>query len=123
MKILTVDDAKTVRQILRNILEPCGYCVLEAENGRIALDMIQQEPGIHVIFLDWDMPELDGYAFLHLFRQRDPDHKIKVIMLTAANKMVHILDALDAGADEYIMKPFTKEMVMEKLRYISGYDC
>ena len=118
MKVLTVDDARTVRQMIREILEPQGHTVLEAENGYQALEVMKQDPDIDVVLLDWEMPKMDGYALLRQIRHQDAEHKTKVIMLTSVNKMTNILDAVEAGADEYIMKPFTEDIVLEKLRSV-----
>ncbi len=115
MKVLTVDDALTVRTLIRNILEPEGFDVYEAENGAIALNAVKEIPDFDIILLDWEMPEMDGLSFLVEVRENKLAPNTKIIMLTALNKMANILKAIDAGADEYIMKPFTPEIVLEKL--------
>ena len=116
MKVLTVDDALTVRTMIRNILEPEGFDVHEAENGVIALNAVKETPDFDIILLDWEMPEMDGLSFLVEVRENNLAPNTKIIMLTALNKMANILKAIDAGADEYIMKPFTPEIVLEKLQ-------
>ena len=116
MKVLTVDDALTVRTLLRNILEPEGFDVYEAENGIVALNAIKEKTDFDVILLDWEMPQMDGLSFLVEVRENKLAPNTKIIMLTALNKMTNILTAIDAGADEYIMKPFTPEIVLEKIQ-------
>ncbi len=116
MKVLTVDDALTVRTIIRNILEPEGFDVFEAENGIVALNAIKEKSDFDVILLDWEMPQMDGLSFLVEVRENKLAPNTKIIMLTALNKMTNILKAIDAGADEYIMKPFTPEIVLEKIQ-------
>lgn len=116
MKVLTVDDAMTVRYMVRSILEENGHDVHEAENGLSAMEIIKKESDFDLILLDWEMPEMDGLTFLTELKQNDIAPATKVIMLTSLNKMANILKAMDAGADEYIMKPFTPEIVLEKIQ-------
>lgn len=115
MKALTVDDSQTVRTLVRNILEQNKFEVLEAVNGEDALKVIATNEDIDVIFLDWEMPVLDGFGFLTKVRSEKLAEQTRIIMLTTLNKMTNILQAIDAGADEYLMKPFTPEMVVEKI--------
>jgi len=114
MKVLTVDDALTVRTMVRNILEDAHYDVDEAENGLVALEKINDQ-NFDVILLDWEMPKMDGLTFLTEVREKQLAPDTKIIMLTSLNKMSNILKAMDAGADEYIMKPFTPEVVVDKI--------
>ena len=116
MKVLTVDDALTVRTMIRNILDPEGFEVYEAENGALALEMVKTQKDFDIILLDWEMPEMDGYTFLTQVRQNNLAPNTKIIMLTHLNKVTNILKAIDAGADEYIMKPFTPDVVLEKIQ-------
>ncbi|MCA9732765.1 response regulator [candidate division KSB1 bacterium] len=115
MKALTIDDSQTVRTLVRNILEENKFEVLEAINGAEGLKVIEVNKDIDVIFLDWEMPVMDGYGFLSKVRSEKLADNSRIIMLTTLNKMTNILQAIDAGADEYLMKPFTPEMVMEKI--------
>jgi len=80
------------------------------------LNAVKETPDFDIILLDWEMPEMDGLSFLTEVRGNKLAPNTKIIMLTALNKMSNILQAIDAGADEYIMKPFTPEIVLEKLR-------
>ncbi len=118
MKALTVDDSQTVRVMVRNILEDNEIEVLEATNGREALQIVQENEGIDVILLDWEMPLMNGYEFLTEVRRHKLAENTRIIMLTTLKKMSNILQAIDAGADEYIMKPFTPEMVIEKIESV-----
>ena len=117
MKVLIVDDALTVRTMIKNILEPEGFDVYEAENGAIALNVIKETTDFDIILLDWEMPEMDGLSFLVEVQKNKLTPNTKIIMLTALNKMANILKATDAGADEYIMKPFTPDVLLEKIQY------
>ncbi|MFQ5649168.1 MAG: response regulator [bacterium] len=116
MKVLTVDDAATVRAMVRNILQPEGFEIHEATNGAEALEAVKKENSFDVILLDWEMPEMDGLSFLTEVRQNNLAPNTKIIMLTALNRMANILSAMDAGADEYIMKPFTPDVMLEKIQ-------
>jgi len=115
-KALVVDDAKVVRISLGRIMTSLGFEVLEAANGAVAQEKIQAHDDISVVLLDWNMPVMNGYDFLVALRS-DPKHTTepRVIMVTTETGMPSMLKALAAGADEYIMKPFDKEMVMDKL--------
>ncbi len=119
MKILTVDDARTVRTMVRNILEENGHEVHEAEDGVVAMNLVAKQT-FDLILLDWEMPEMDGLTFLTRFRQEEISPETKVVMLTSLNKMSNILKAMDAGADEYIMKPFTPDMVLDKIQVVGA---
>lgn len=118
MKALTVDDSQTVRAMVRNILEENEIDVLEATNGQEALQILVANKEIDVILLDWEMPVMNGIEFLTQVRQRKLADNTRIIMLTTLKKMGNILQAIDAGADEYIMKPFTPEMVLEKIESV-----
>jgi two-component system chemotaxis response regulator CheY len=115
-KALLVDDAKVVRISLGRIMKSLGFDVLEAENGAVAQAQMQAHDDISVVLLDWNMPVMNGYDFLVALRT-DAKYMTepRVIMVTTETGMPSMLKALAAGADEYIMKPFDKEMVMGKL--------
>ena len=120
MKVLTVDDALIVRTMLRNILEQESYDVEEAENGVIALEKLKAGNQYDIILLDWEMPEMNGYEFLQAYVAENLKGNTKVIMLTSLTKMSNILKAIDAGADDYIMKPFTPDIILEKIESVTS---
>ncbi len=115
-KALLVDDAKVVRISLGRIMKSLGFEVLEAANGAVAQEQMQAYDDISVVLLDWNMPVMNGYDFL-LGLRSDAKHitEPRVIIVTTETGMSSMLKALAAGADEYIMKPFDKEMLMGKL--------
>lgn len=117
-KALVVDDSKAIRQIEKKYLEEMGFFVLEAENGEEALNILKENSDIAIILLDWHMPVMNGYEFLKNMRQRPEYDHIKVMMVTTENQQKSIIDALMAGANEYLMKPFDKEMLETKLKYL-----
>ncbi|MDM7273736.1 chemotaxis response regulator CheY [Sulfurihydrogenibium azorense] len=114
-KILTVDDMATMRKIIKSLLTQLGYTnVDEAENGKEALAKLKQQK-YDLVLLDWNMPEMDGITLLQEIR-KDPDLKnIPVIMVTAEAKKENVLQAIQTGANNYIVKPFTAETLKEKM--------
>jgi two-component system chemotaxis response regulator CheY len=117
-KALVVDDSKAIRQIERKYLEELGFEVLEAENGKEALEVLKEHPDISLILLDWHMPIMNGYEFLKTIRANPQHQEIKVMMVTTENQQKSVIDAIMAGANEYLMKPFDKEMLETKIRYL-----
>jgi len=119
MKALIVDDAKVVRVALSRILNQLGYETVKAEDGQQALKAMAEHPDTDVVMLDWNMPVMNGYDFLVALREI-PAHATspKVVMVTTETGMPQMLKALAAGADEYIMKPFDKDMVAGKLEMV-----
>jgi two-component system chemotaxis response regulator CheY len=117
-KALVVDDSKAVRQIERKYLEELGFEVLEAENGKEALEVLKEHPDISLILLDWHMPVMNGYEFLKTLRANPQHQEIKVMMVTTENQQKSVIDAIMAGANEYLMKPFDKEMLETKIGYL-----
>jgi len=118
MKILVVDDSKAVRKIVRNMLNNVSCEVFEAEDGEKALDLIYEHGYFDLILLDWNMPKIDGYEFLRTVKE-NPDWKgIKIIMITSKNDQESVIEALKAGADEYLMKPFDQKMLLTKIEMV-----
>ncbi len=116
-KALVVDDSRAVRMILARTLRELGYEVREAANGREALAVIEAEnPAPSLVLADWNMPELDGLELLHQVRQRPELGSPVIVMVTTETEVERMREALDAGADEYVMKPFTRDILVEKLR-------
>lgn len=124
MKALIVDDARVVRVALGRIMNQLGFESVEAENGQVAMEQIDANPDVDVVMLDWNMPVVNGYDFLVALRERPEfSHSPKVIMVTTETGMPSMLKALAAGADEYVMKPFDKEMIASKLEIVGlRYD-
>ena len=116
-KALVVDDSKTIRIILSRILRELGYEVCEAGNGKEALKVMEsQKAAVNLVLADWNMPEMNGLELLKQLRQ-DPDlDSLKVIMVTTETELDHVVSALEAGANEYVMKPFTRDIIVEKLQ-------
>ena len=114
---LIVDDSRVVRGIARKIMEQFGYAVGEAENGEEALGKCHTAMP-HLILLDWNMPVMSGMEFLKLLRQRGHSDQPKVVFCTTENDMAHIMEAMNAGANEYIMKPFDSDIIQAKFSQV-----
>jgi len=114
---LVVDDSSVVRKIARRILEEIGFHVIEAEDGEQALKACNKSLP-EAILLDWNMPVMDGYDFLGRLRRMSGGDQPKVVFCTTENDIDHISRALNAGANEYIMKPFDKDIVAAKFQEV-----
>jgi two-component system, chemotaxis family, chemotaxis protein CheY len=114
---LIVDDSRVIRKVSRHILEGMGFTVDEAADGQEALGRCE-EAMPDVILLDWNMPVMSGLEFIRLLRQRDRGDQPKVVFCTTENDIAHIRAAIDAGADEYVMKPFDRETLQIKLQLV-----
>jgi two-component system chemotaxis response regulator CheY len=116
---LIVDDSRVVRKIARKILEELGFACSEAEDGQKALDAcIAEMP--ETILLDWNMPVMNGIEFLRALRQLPNGDFPKVAFCTTESEFSFIQEALSAGANEYIMKPFDKEIIQGKFEQIGA---
>ena len=114
---LVVDDSSVIRKVARRILEGLDFQIIEAEDGEKALEVCKR--GLpDAILLDWNMPVMDGYEFLKVLRTVENGKKPKVVFCTTENDVAHIARAMHAGADEYIMKPFDKEILTVKFQEI-----
>ena len=110
---LIVDDSKVVRMVARKILEGLNFEIAEAEDGQQALDACMAEMPAAVL-LDWNMPVKNGLEFLQELRALDGVEQPVVVFCTTENDMTHIQEAIEAGANEYIMKPFDSEIIESK---------
>lgn len=111
---LIVDDSRVIRKVARQIFESFGFACEEAENGQIALDSCKKKLPDFVL-LDWNMPVMDGMQFMKATRLLPDGQNPVIVFCTTENDINHIQDALGAGANEYIMKPFDADIVRGKL--------
>jgi len=114
---LVVDDSRVVRKIARKIIEDLGFQGVEAEDGKVARDICAQSMP-DAVLLDWNMPVMSGIEFLRALRAMPGGDAPKVVFCTTENDMNHITEAMNAGANEYIMKPFDAEIVDVKFRQV-----
>jgi len=115
MRALVVDDSTAIRSYLRKILTPYGFEVLEAKNGREGLQQLREQSGIDLVLLDWNMPVMNGIDLLRLIRSEPNLSSVCVMMVTTENDLHEISQALEMGANEYVMKPFTPDIIADKL--------
>jgi two-component system chemotaxis response regulator CheY len=114
---LIVDDSSVIRKVARRILEGLEFQIVEAENGEEAIESCKKNLP-DAILLDWNMPKMDGYDFLRMLRRLPGGDQPKVVFCTTENDVAHIARALHAGANEYIMKPFDKDIVEAKFQEV-----
>ncbi len=118
---LIVDDSRVIRKVARQIFETIGYTCEEAVNGQAAIDYCKTKlPDF--ILLDWNMPVMNGLDFLRLLRQMPGGDVPRVVFCTTENDLSHIQEALGAGANEYIMKPFDTDIIRGKLEQLNLLD-
>jgi two-component system chemotaxis response regulator CheY len=116
-KALVVDDSRAIRMILSRTLRELGYEVCEASNGLEALAVIEAENySVTLVLADWNMPELNGLDLVKRLRQNPQLASLVVVMVTTETELGQMATALEAGANEYVMKPFTREILVEKLQ-------
>ena len=118
MRALIVDDSRAIRGIIKKILREIGFEVVEAGHGIEAIQRLKDSGSIDVMLVDWNMPEMNGFDFLCYVRGNPDYKKVPFMMVTSETEMSQVARALDAGANEYVMKPFTKEVITDKLAMI-----
>jgi two-component system chemotaxis response regulator CheY len=115
MKALVVDDSRSMRAILSKQLRELGFQVVEAPGGVEALRALNEEGPFHLVLLDWNMPDMDGREVLAVMRSEAAYQEVRVMMVTTESEMSQVSVALEAGANEYLMKPFDRDSLLEKL--------
>ena len=116
MRALVIDDSRAIRLILGKIVKEIGFDVLEAGNGLEALEQLKNsDSNIDLALVDWNMPEMNGYEFVCAVREDPQYNDLMLMMVTTETEMSQVVKALEAGANEYLMKPFTKDMILDKL--------
>jgi len=123
MRALVVDDSRAMRAILRRILREFGCDVLEAGNGREGLDCLRMFGAPDLALVDWNMPEMNGLDFLRAVRKERTYDAMRLMMVTTENEIDRVTEALGVGASEYVMKPFTREVILEKLQILGFVQC
>ena len=120
MKILIVDDFATMRRIMKNILKQIGFSnIIEADDGTTALEELKKST-VDLIISDWNMPKMTGLDLLKNVRDTDGLKDIPFLMVTAEAQKQNVIDAVQAGVTNYVVKPFTAEAISEKLEKIFG---
>ena len=123
MKILVVDDSSTMRRIIINTLARLGYKdVLQAADGAEAWEIMQKTPDIGVVITDWNMPNMNGLELVKKIRAEKKYDDVPIIMVTTEGGKVEVITALKAGVNNYIVKPFTPQVLKEKLHAVLGMN-
>ncbi|RDU71747.1 chemotaxis response regulator CheY [Helicobacter brantae] len=123
MKLLVVDDSSTMRRIIKNTLQRLGYeDIFEAENGVEAWDILDKNSDMGVLITDWNMPEMNGLELVKKTRADSRFTDIPIIMITTEGGKVEVITAIKAGVNNYIVKPFTPQVLKEKLEVVLGVN-
>jgi two-component system chemotaxis response regulator CheY len=115
MRALVIDDSRTVRAIIRQTLGEVGMDVVEAGNGREGLDRLREAGDVGVVLVDWNMPVMNGLEFIRAVRAERAYDPVRIMMVTTETEQEQVIRALEAGANEYVMKPFTRDILIAKL--------
>jgi len=115
MRAMIVDDSRAQRMLLKRAVAPLGFEVIEAENGEDALSKLDTDDPVDVMLVDWNMPVMDGLTFIKRCRSNPEYRDVVLMMVTTESEQSQIVRALAAGAHEYVIKPFTSEVIAEKL--------
>jgi two-component system chemotaxis response regulator CheY len=122
MRALVIDDSRAVRLIIGQVLREIGVEVLEAGNGLEALEQINRHSDLNLLLVDWNMPEMNGLDFIRVIRSQPQYDAIRILMVTSESKGEQVIQALNAGANEYLMKPFNKDVLVAKLNLLDLFQ-
>jgi two-component system chemotaxis response regulator CheY len=122
MLALVIDDSRAVRLIIGTILREAGIDVIEAGDGLEALEQLQRNPGVELMLVDWNMPEMNGLDLIRTVRAQRAYDGVRILMVTTETEKSQVTRALDAGADEYLMKPFNRDILMAKLNLLDVFE-
>ena len=118
MHALIVDDSRAMRRILRTIVAPLGFQIAEAGHGIEGLQRLEEQPETELALVDWNMPEMNGIDFVKAVRTNPIYERMKLVMVTTETEPAKMARALMAGVDEFVMKPFTPDVLLSKLQLI-----
>jgi two-component system chemotaxis response regulator CheY len=115
---LILDDSKAMRMILRKIMTELGFEVKEAGNGVEGMDLLEKEGAVDLVLVDWNMPEMNGFEFIMAVRSRSEYKKIRLVVVSSEAQAQNMERMFEAGADEYVTKPFTRDLLKKKLELV-----
>jgi two-component system chemotaxis response regulator CheY len=119
---LVIDDSRAVRMLIGNILRDQGFDVHAAGHGQEGLEKLQAYPEIGLVLVDWNMPVMDGFQFLQAVRSQRAWDAVRIVMVTTETEYEQVQRAMSAGANEYVMKPFTPEVLVAKLSLLGAFE-
>jgi two-component system chemotaxis response regulator CheY len=122
MHALVIDDSRAVRMLVGNILRDQGFQVCDAGHGREGLEKLRQNPDISLVLVDWNMPVMDGLEFIQAVRRERAWDAVRIVMVTTETESEQVQRAMAAGANEYVMKPFTPEVLVAKLSLLGAFE-
>jgi two-component system chemotaxis response regulator CheY len=122
MQALVIDDSRAVRMLVGNILREQGFDVCDAGHGLEGLEKLQANPEISLILVDWNMPVMDGLEFIQTVRKQRVWDSVQIVMVTTETESEQVQRAITAGANEYVMKPFTPEVLVAKLSLLGAFE-
>jgi two-component system, chemotaxis family, chemotaxis protein CheY len=118
MHVLVIDDSRATRMILRRLMTSLGFEVVEAGDGQEALDRLAEVGAVDLALVDWNMPVMSGLEFVKALRADHAYDACKVVMVTTESDVERVVEALEAGANEYAMKPFDRDVITGKLAMV-----
>jgi two-component system chemotaxis response regulator CheY len=122
MHAMVIDDSRAVRMLIRKILLEQGFQVSEAGHGQEGLDKLHDHPDIRLVLVDWNTPVMDGLEFIQAVRRERVWDPIQLVMVTTETEIEQVQRAISAGANEYVMKPFTPEVLIAKLTMLGAFE-
>ncbi|MFN0017953.1 MAG: PleD family two-component system response regulator [Pirellulaceae bacterium] len=122
MQALVIDDSRAVRMLIGKILREQGFEVSDAGDGQQGLDKLRENPEIGLVLVDWNMPVMDGLEFIQAVRRVRSWDAVRIVMVTTETESEQVQRAITAGANEYVMKPFTPEVLVAKLSMLGAFE-
>ncbi len=122
MRAMVIDDSRVVRILIGAILREVGMEVIEAANGLEALERLKEDEEVKLLLVDWNMPVMNGLEFIQAVRSQHAYDGVRIMMVTTETESDQVTRALNAGANEYLMKPFTKEILIAKLNLLDVFE-
>jgi two-component system chemotaxis response regulator CheY len=117
-RALVVDDSAAARFMVSKIMKECGFEVVQASDGQDALRVLASDKDFSIALVDWNMPIMSGIELVASLRSSDNYSGLKIVMVTTEIEMEQVVRALEAGANEYVMKPFNRDVIVDKLRVL-----
>ena len=119
MRALLIDDSRTIRVIVSKLLKKNGVEVCEAQDGKVGLKLLETSGPFDLAIVDWHMPEIDGFEFIETVRKSSANDGMQILVLTIDSSLAAMSRALEAGANEYAVKPINEQLLQEKLETLN----